>query len=396
MTKQFQIVINNKGEITRCPQYGTFEDGKTAASYARILTVIHGQKYQVRPVELEEDWREWAAKIAAECAPLNWNLPAIPDHFAHRDPEYKDYIRFIETEADGKIGRWMRWRPETYLGQFYREMSHYERSKVIHQFHNPNGPAEVKFAWTAAEMKRVYYNGPESCMSKPASAYASGDHPVTVYAAGDLAIAYIEDEDGEITHRALVWPAKKIYGRIYGWPEEDLAIALDALGYRWSNMGFNGARLLRIEEEGYYEDEDGDEHFLEGFRLPYLDVVYRVRDNGDYLIMDSDGNIDGQSTIGLTDGRYHHYYHIDCSCCGKKTYDYKIDRDDKRICVECSIKKGIICAVSGQYYPKVELADGRKVGLNYKLSHTFVDPQSGLRYLITECEATTLNERIAA
>ena len=121
-------------------------------------------------------------------------------------------------------------------------------------------------------------------MSYGADYYAERN-PAGQYGAGDLAIAYLENEDGYVIARTLVWPDKKIYARIYGDEDENLAIALASQGYLYDSLGFTGARLLKEWGEGEFEDE-----YCEGWLCPYLDVAYgsfRVED--DYLIIDPSG-----------------------------------------------------------------------------------------------------------
>jgi hypothetical protein len=121
-------------------------------------------------------------------------------------------------------------------------------------------------------------------MCHPADNYDSSCHPVRVYGAGDLAIAYLEPEKGHVTARALCWPARKIFGRVYG-DDGKLIPMLESAGFsaidRHSKTSFNGAKLLRIEDDY-------------GFVCPYLDDPnYGVEDDGDFLRIG--GHIDARS-----------------------------------------------------------------------------------------------------
>lgn len=158
----------------------------------------------------------------------------------------------------------------------------------------------MTFASSSADIVSVYERGPQSCMK--------GMSCVSVYGAGDLAIAYLtkgEDAGGQVLARALVWPDKKVIGRVYPsgshWPAEGfvsetasvacgqaLMARLIAEGYHadTTSRGFNGARLTQ-EDEG-----DGC------YAMPYLDHSYMVTDTGDYFEMNQHGDLLADTTDG--------------------------------------------------------------------------------------------------
>ena len=96
------------------------------------------------------------------------------------------------------------------------------------------------------EIERVYLEGPTSCMS-----YEAGDediresiHPVRVYGAGDLAVAYMRNARGKINARTICRPEKKVYGRLYG-ASGRLREALEAQGFkRGRGEDFVGSKFL--------------------------------------------------------------------------------------------------------------------------------------------------------
>ena len=109
----------------------------------------------------------------------------------------------------------------------------------------------VKFAVTSEGMTRVYATGPPSCLSNKASYYLSAPmHPIAVLAAGDIEVAYLEN-DTRVLARTLVWRKKYIYlAPIYGDWGSDAAVVLEEklfkLGLYEARRGdFDGARLLR-------------------------------------------------------------------------------------------------------------------------------------------------------
>jgi hypothetical protein len=113
------------------------------------------------------------------------------------------------------------------------------------------GDCAVKFAKTREEIRHVYENGPNSCMSYGASCYNSeGIHPAEAYAGGDIEIAYIE-RDGRITGRAVTVPAKKIWISIYG-DYTRMTSMLEDLGFKKNEYHENpcpleGCKLLKLD-----------------------------------------------------------------------------------------------------------------------------------------------------
>jgi hypothetical protein len=179
----------------------------------------------------------------------------------------------------------------------------------------------VLFATTPDDIEAAYINGPASCMSSAANCYSSSGHPVRVYGAGDLAIAYLPDPDlaaGEnalnpghcVIARAICWPERKVFGRVYPAVDEDghaedLRTALHALGYHsshdYTGKGLDGARMLRIDEDG-------------GVTMPYLDNPHQAfDDHGDYLILRYSGEFDGTATDGVAHLTLEYKY--TCECC---------------------------------------------------------------------------------
>jgi hypothetical protein len=236
--------------------------------------------YKVRTAT-EADWKlleERYYYFSREPLPADW--PIHEDHFAH---PCQDKIRFRDER-----GRLVTMKPGRYIAKFYPTHDAARYSALWHDWYQP---AVLQFAKTADEIEEVYVNGPESCMSK--ECFDSCIHPVRVYGDSDLQLAYARRGD-RITARALVWPERKIHGRIYG-DEDRLSAALEAAGYKEGK--FQGARIRRILENGQYV-------------VPYLDWVQSARDDGDWLVIDRNGDIDCDVTDGLSgeSGEYCSYY----------------------------------------------------------------------------------------
>jgi hypothetical protein len=253
------------------------------------------------------------------------------DHFAHVSADDPAKLAYTPDEAHGVADRQIRMRPGRYLERFYGDvLTPDEIRHWASRYAADNEAQELRFANTPSDIEDVYTRGPTSCMSHPAREYASSVHPVRVYGAGDLAVAYIERDD-EVTARALCWPAKQRYGRVYG-DAGRLAPLLEAAGYE-QRGDFTGAKLLRIE--------DGDGQFV----CPYLDSPNcAVDDDGDCLRIG--GDINAQMTEGLTEREGYTCDHCRERCDEDDTYGV----DDETWCRSCYENDAFNCQDCGETY----------------------------------------------
>ena len=111
-------------------------------------------------------------------------------------------VAFTEDAAKGAADRQTRLKVGVYLTRYFGDVLSSDAIRdIATAFTAEREEHTIMFAATADEIERVYTSGPHSCMAHAASDYASSIHPVRVYAAGDLQVAYIE-RDGNITARA--------------------------------------------------------------------------------------------------------------------------------------------------------------------------------------------------
>lgn len=263
------------------PDFGPYETGSEAAKHAKNLTSLLGHKVQPRRINQAGDWRQRQNARFADGTlkplPATWDLEPIKDHFAHlaKDPTK---IAFTENEELGAIDRVTVLSPGRYLSRFYPDVDDAHRRTLIALI-DPCG--EIHFARTREEIARVYKTGPESCMD--------GEHdfdelpcwPTEPYAGGDLAVAYTVNNRGRIQARAVCWPDKKQFGRVYG-DVQRLKAALLSEGFeeiRSCGKRFDGARLLKIPVN------NGDE--CNEFVMPYFDDIEWIVDMGDHFITSS-------------------------------------------------------------------------------------------------------------
>lgn len=299
------------------------DSGADAAKAARELTAKTGGQYRVLPIKRDTGDATWKAREQARfdsgvytAAPWAGEPWALQDHFVHISTDDPEQIAYTQNAEHGAADRQTRIRSGKYLTRYHSEIL--SQDQIREWCAKLAAPRRgLRFANTPDEIENVYVNGPGfgSCMRYDAGYFVSARHPVRVYGAGDLAIAYAVDGD-EICARAICWPTKKRYGRIYG-DENLLTTLLDIAGFT-DNGNFDGARLLRIEDD-------------DSFTMPYLDSPNsNATDNGEYLIIDSDGEIGCQQTNGLADvgGRYV------CANCEERCNDIYIV-DDEEWCESC-------------------------------------------------------------
>lgn len=274
------------------------------------------------------------------------HLDEIPDHYAHVALDDPTMIAFTASPEHGEADRQTRMKPGRYLQRFYPNLTPKQVAFYADWWRTGSKPlavpdhGELLFATTELEMIRVYAYGPGSCML--------GEDCVRVYAAGDLALAYFQVGKA-VMARALCWPAKKVFGRVYPTPDawdeyddqvpeydsEDDAEAwqqalfnkLKAEGYTHVAEGgsFNGARIQAIPYDGYDDDE---------WVMPYLDLSYRLNFHGNHFTLHSHGDWSSTETGGTMTGPQHTSNTTECDHCGGE-----VDNDETYI----------IYAGNGQY-----------------------------------------------
>ncbi|MDF2996856.1 MAG: RNA-splicing ligase RtcB [Xanthobacteraceae bacterium] len=186
-----------------------FETGPLAAAYCRTLLI----KAQPRPKQ-DDSWRmrEQSRFDDGTYKPVSWadetwwiHSEHRKNHFTHLSTAGVGFIAYTETPEKGSADVQNKIRPGRYLEKFFsdiltpNEIRDYATECALLTEQN-----ELFFAKTEDEFEQVYLNGPDSCMAKDVEHFDCPQHPVRIYAAGDLELAYLK-RDGDITARALVW-----------------------------------------------------------------------------------------------------------------------------------------------------------------------------------------------
>ena len=311
--------------------------------------------YQWRPLPVA-DWqgyvREWIGDYKTK---VPAGFPHKPEHmpFVHFDEEQEAYvIGFFASEQHGQLFRATAMKPGRYLARFFPEIGMDEQRMWASKI---DAFGELHIATTTEDIVSVYVNGPNSCMSKPLSAYDGHIHPVSVYGDSDLALAYLGSKESA-TARCLIWPGRKVFGRIYG-DEIRMRMALEREGY--SDGRFRGARIRAIVNS----------HNSGEVIMPYLDgdqMVSRVTDkDGDWFVIDCDGPYCCDSTRGTIHASENSYYcpYLDEYCDEDDTiFVHGPDEHWHNSCVENG--DAFECDGSGntystRYHSQIETEDGR-------------------------------------
>lgn len=281
-----QVDRDNDGNLIDVPisDYGPYDKGSEAAKYAKYLTEATGKKVQPRRISQAADWRSRQKQRLEDGTltplPKKWDLAPIGDHFAHLDERFPGKICFTESDQFGVIDRLTVLSPGRYISRFYetgdQKMADAERRRLIALI-DPSG--EVLFARTPEEITRVYKEGPSSCMDGSHAVFKDLPvWPTAIYGAGDLAVAYTVNSRGRIQARALCWPEKKQFGRIYGDKErlrqsliEDGFVDLRDSEHTDDFDKFDGARILKV----FYDNR---------VVMAYFDDIEMAVDRGDYFV----------------------------------------------------------------------------------------------------------------
>lgn len=369
-----------------------FENGDDAGALADKLTKLTSEKYQPRRVVTDTNWMAREAKRFYDGTyyPVPWDSEnwwnnyckdAATKHFVHVSIERDAKVAYTPNDEWGTADKQQRVGVGSYLKKF---CGHYIDSDAIRdyvtQFSVQYEDIQYKLATDADKIQDVYMNGPRSCMAHPVKNYATGGiHPSRVYAGPDLAVAYLLkgefqlcqrcEDDGHTacrnrdnpcdsfaySARALVWPERKRHSVIYG-DAQRLEAVLRRDGFKKGQL--DGARLQRIPSS---KDKDGLPFKVPAFVLPFIDNHNRVRDDGQFLVIDEDkGLIDCRRTDGNgVDTRAH------CTSCGTLANNRNFQAVHARtanrtesICSDCQKENPIVsCRGHNVYFRRSDCID---------------------------------------
>jgi hypothetical protein len=253
-------------------------------------------------------------------------MAAQPHHFAHLSQSDEKKIAFTADDAKGKRDKQTVLSAFTYVDRYLNK--HWPQA-VQSLFFDAIGGFDLQllYAETGKDMAAIYQECDTSrtvgsCMSHAASSYDTYCieqlryvHPVEAYAGGDLKLAYVREngDTGAIWGRALVWPDRGTYGRIYSSNAALFRKALKAAGYTSGedSEALEGARLKLIRLGGADSKK---------FVLPYIDYNFAAEwDEDESLTICEGGNIGAEGTCGSAylDARDRNF----CEWCEEYTHE---------------------------------------------------------------------------
>lgn len=381
MSYYYTLIAVDGEELVEKAKY---TNGKKAAKIASRLSRRTGRKYQVRKIDEtvgNPDWqnREMDRFTNGEYQPLHSYLRGIAPikHYAHVAKKDPNLIAYTKDELKGREDKQSLATIEAYIELClkhpdtirlltalatdrgmtleYFMTTRYDgmwRENVINaqreyaqtftqtvQFAGPVTDPEDddEIERVADAIEEVYTNCAPgasavggSCMrytvdDERYSAKVNKErvHPTIAYASPDLAIAYLVDTKGRTTARALCWPEKKVYGRMYA-DNDALHNALKALGYTkcMTYYGYNGGKTSLVGARVRKITND-----RRGFVMPYIDGDHSVSDHDDKWFSLYGGDYRAEST----DGVIYADPKSECESCG-----YETDEDDMTRVYTCS------------------------------------------------------------
>ncbi len=279
-----------------------------------------------------------------DCEPYTYRL-----HFAHLSVDKPGMVAYTADAEAGIADKQTRVTPGRYFERFYGPSSAFSdtftREQIAQFVAMVTGSfAAVSIARSVADIRKVYRNGPSSCMGgSPAhtnqywqEADLDGHMPVEVYAEpSDLAVAYFGPID-KPSQRCIVWPTKKTYYRIYGTGPLETLLQKD--GYYRGDYP-ECARIRRIDLSNG------------GVLIPYVDGVDRASygkgEERQFLILDERGEIDCSKTTGCYGADEDSEDYTRCIRCGDET---PVDDTDDGLCSTCHAERWTCDRCDRDYY----------------------------------------------
>lgn len=231
-----------------------------ATAAAKELVKLMGGKFQPRPVlSTAGDWKAREQKRFADghYKPTTWigqewfDKNYSKDHFLHISVKDPTRVAFTKSDRDGAADVQTSMKPGKYLTEFFGKVLTAEQIRTFAMNHATTFEnKELKFATTPEDIERVY---------KPSlgSSCFSGTKKANLYGSGDFAVAYIENDKGEIKARSVCCPARKIYIHPYGDRERIRSLLTEA-GYHeggYNRTEWIGLKLLTKHYwNGFYTD----------------------------------------------------------------------------------------------------------------------------------------------
>ncbi len=386
------------------------------AQIAYVGSVVYQQ------TSLPEWVKRERAKMATRQPPV-WHTESFWEdyayihqrHFVHTSPNDSRLLAYTQSPEKGERDIQTPIKPGRYLKQYFGDVLSEKKIAFLASWQisgtrpeDASGQNSLLFATTPDEIADIYIRGPYSCMSGD---HLGGikTHPTRAYAYGDLAIAYLNKEDAKTGHvrpaaRCLVWPAKKVAGRVYPteghWQRDGFQTQAESRamfnlmtnllkkdGYQFCGEGgsFDGARICKISHHTQ------PKHWA----VPYMDNnLCLQKGDKDYFII-GPSHVRAGNTGGWLESSAFVFGH--CSCCNKPVEEARDGKyayaewygnratDQYFYCNACAKVKTYLCEESGVHFvarrmPSVDL-NGRTVAKGWRDANCFLSSFSGKWYV---------------
>jgi len=327
------------------------------------------------------------------------NSEADRNHFAHRANSDSAKIAFTESPEKGMDDKQTVIPINRYLARYFGDRLRSEEIAKIsalytapeHKLTIGSDAESFLFAYSDQEVKSessMYL----SCMRYTKEYFGTPCHPAEAYAAGDLSIAYITcpDDSAKVIARAVVWPEKMSFVRVYGIDETirvALAQMLEDGGYSRAD-DWRGARIRAIEYAGRVV-------------VPYIDgdvTSLEYDDDDDVMTVSRHGNVDGSPTRGWA---HSNSGRISCGRCGDRVCEDDTCHVGNEIwCEDCVSNGAVFCEYSEEYFADGEhfivvgTTRGAQTWHNSASRHAFYCDKQGAWYAngdFNEIEVNTRN-----
>jgi hypothetical protein len=296
----YTLVYANTKEYVKDPngQYYVFQNVKEAMGLVEEITKLTGSKIHPTKINAGDNFN-WQKREKERIKSGQYARPSYLDrleisetHFLHLSKEKDGTLAYTKNEISGIMDVQSKISFQGYIEKFVLDLPKKTIQSLLEEHESIFSIDNVFFATTPEEIREVYNNYDEnisalagSCMRHNMKHFLAPQHPCEVYGAGDLAIAYRKNDKGKTIERALCWPEKKLYSRMYS-STDFLHRALQKRKFKKSAYypqgcePMAGARLLRITHK-----EDSSI-----FLIPSIDEPIQVYDFGDYLRTSSVSN----------------------------------------------------------------------------------------------------------
>lgn len=269
-----------------------------------------------------------------------------------RSDKFYSKISLWKSQKDRDEDRLTAMKPGRALSFMFPELEHKDIIKINDEYLKKFAPRDLTLHTSKdAEGFIKAYSGDQSNTENISTTYFRkslsnscmryrfenlSSHPASSYASGDFTIAYTLDQEGYVASRCVIYDGgsgKPQAGPIYGVSEQSLDMIeeyLESIGSETEhNSSWEGAKLLRIEEDG-------------GFLAPYIDLEPRqLKDTGCHLVISHYGEIEASNYSGILHGDAYN-----CCCCegGVREEDaHYSEYTEEYYCEDCYYEEHFFC-----------------------------------------------------